>query len=248
MAKTLLVADSIWKSFAGRRVLQSASIRVAAHQIHALIGRNGAGKSTLLKITCGCLRADSGIVQYDGRRYARPRLGDLATRGLLFIPQDGFLSTAYTLRRQLEFFARRFSTEARQTCYHSAYEKLALDKLLESHPDQLSRGERRRAEIAIALIRRPACLVADEPFRGIAPIDIALVRSVLETLARQGAAVLVTGHEVSDLFEAAHQVTLCHSGTTLQLGEPAAAAKNDIFRREYLEGRWSAVNPVEEPR
>jgi ABC-type lipopolysaccharide export system ATPase subunit len=99
---------------------------------------------------------------------------------------------------------------------------------------QLSGGERRRADIALAWICAPRCLLADEPFAGIDPADRELIGQVLLELAREGCALVVSGHEVPHLLETADDVVWMTAGTTHGLGAPEAAVMNDQFQREYL--------------
>ncbi|MHB1224278.1 MAG: ATP-binding cassette domain-containing protein [Gemmatimonadaceae bacterium] len=101
-------------------------------------------------------------------------------------------------------------------------------------PRALSGGELRRAGFAAALVRRPTCLLADEPLRGVAPRDAGLLMAVLRRLADDGCAVVLTGHDVPALMDAADHVTWCTGGMTYELGSPAVARTHDAFRREYL--------------
>jgi ABC-type lipopolysaccharide export system ATPase subunit len=106
--------------------------------------------------------------------------------------------------------------------------------LLDRHPPSLSPGERRRTELALVLLRRPDCLLADEPFRGLAPYEAEVASAVLRRLSGDGCAVVVTGHEVPTLFGIAGRVVWRTDGTTRELGTPAAAVADWQFRREYL--------------
>ncbi len=195
-----------------------------------VLGRNGAGKSTLLKIAAGRIAPDSGAVHYDGRVHLRASLRKFALLGLFYLPDHDLLSNAFTVRRQLEMIRRRFDGGD----VNDAAGRLDILDVLDRRPFRLSGGERRRAEVAAALVRKPTCLLADEPLRGIDPKDAEDITRVLSELAADGTAVVITGHEVSCLLEAADHVTWCTSGTTYELGPPAVATQHDQFRREYL--------------
>jgi ABC-type branched-subunit amino acid transport system ATPase component len=115
---------------------------------------------------------------------------------------------------------------------------LGLSDLLDRSPHTFSGGEMRRAEIAVALARRPRCLVADEPLHGVGPKDAEIVSKALRDLADAGCAVIVTGHEVATLLDLADDVTwLTTGGSTHGLGTPAEARAHHQFRREYLGSR-----------
>ena len=140
-------------------------------------------------------------------------------------------STAFAVRTQLEMIRRQFEGGDIET----AAEAVGLAaRLLDRRPYELSGGERRRLEIAAILVRRPRCVLADEPFRGVAPKDAEVMTRVLKDIAAAGTAVVVTGHEVPTLLAAADHVTWCTAGTTYELGSPAAAVLHESFRREYL--------------
>ena len=115
-----------------------------------------------------------------------------------------------------------------------AIETLKLPALLDQPGVELSGGEQRRAEVALAWIREPRCLLADEPFAGINPSDGELIAGALRGLAERGCAILVTGHEVRQLLDLADEVIWMAGGTTHGLGSPVAAVENHQFRREYL--------------
>jgi len=198
--------------------------------LRMLVGRNGVGKSTLLKIAAGLIAPDSGSIHFAERAYLSVRLCDLAAEGLFYLPDHDLLSTAFSVRQQLEMIRRQFDGG---DCAEAA-ERMGVAEHVDKRVYQLSGGERRRAELAAVLVRRPRCLLADEPYRGIAPIDTEDLTRAFASLAADGVAVVITGHEVQTLLAAADHVTWCTSGTTYELGAPAVATRNEAFRREYL--------------
>ncbi len=222
----LLVADCVGKRFAGRWVLSAATLRAVPGQVRALVGRNGAGKSTLLRIACGMLRAESGAVRIGGERIERPLLHRLAPRGVFYLPEFHLLLRGCTLADQFRMIARMSGTAD----IGPVADVLRVADLLNRRPGQLSGGERRRAEVAAAVLRRPRWLLADEPLRGIAPLDAELITRAFRDLAAAGCAVVITGHEVEALFDAADHVTWCTDGTTHELGPPQAAARGSPVR------------------
>jgi ABC-type multidrug transport system ATPase subunit len=226
----VLVADCISKSFGRRQVLSSASLRARAGEVRAIFGRNGEGKSTLMRVAVGLLQPDSGTVRLDDVALVRPTLAALALRGVFFLPDHQPLSPARRLGAQLELFERRYARR-------SAAEALRLagvEHLLDRAPDTFSGGELRRAELAVAITRSPSVLIADEPYRGIAPADHDALTAMFRLLASEGCAVVVSGHEVPSLLAAADHVTWSTSGTTVELGPPDRASAHDAFRRDYL--------------
>lgn len=230
----LFEVDGVAKRFGGRAVLEAASLRVPAGAVTMLVGRNGCGKTTMLRIATGRIAAESGFVRFDGRTYLRPRLPRLARLGLLYVPDRDLLSNAFSVRWQLELMWRTLGRAAAGVPVEEAASLSGLGGLVDCRPQALSEGERRRAELALALVRGPRCLLADEPFRHLAPREAALVATALRRLAGRGCAVAVTGHEIQFLFDAADRVTWCTSGTTYDLGTVDAARRDRRFCAEYL--------------
>jgi ABC-type multidrug transport system ATPase subunit len=228
--KPLFTADSVGKRFGARTVLSSASIWAVEGRITVLLGRNGCGKSTLLRIGVGLIAADHGAVHYADETYLRPRLHRLARRGLFYLPQRGFLAPGLTLRQHLAALERCRGTASGVW----AVERLGISNLLDVKTRAFSGGERRKAEVALALARNPRCLLADEPFAGISPATAEFLSDVFRQLADGGCALVLTGHQVPQLLRLASDVVWATAGTTHHIGSPAEAATHDQFRREYL--------------
>jgi len=226
----LLRVECVAKSFGARRVLSAASLRGVSGEIRALLGRNGSGKSTLLQIAAGRLAPDGGSVQFGAHAYESATLAALAADGLFYLPQRDLLSTGFSVRQQLAFVRAQFDGPDIDV----VADQLGILAQLDQRPQTLSGGERRRAEFAAVLLRRPTCLLADEPYRGLAPHDAEMLTRVLRGLAQNDTAVVVTGHQVPTLLAAADHVTWCTSGTTYELGAPCIAMQHAAFAREYL--------------
>jgi lipopolysaccharide export system ATP-binding protein len=226
----IFAADSIRKEFGRRVVLKAASVWATPGAVTVVFGRNGCGKSTLLKVGAGLTAADQGVVHFRGKAYLRPRLHQLAAAGLFYLPDAGLLLPGLSLAEHLRAIRRRFG----QVLSASDAEDLAVTPLLDAPVRKLSGGETRRAEVAAAVARNPVCLLADEPFAGVAPVDQIRIARVLRRLAERGCALVVTGHEVPELLDVADEVVWMTAGTTHGLGTAAQASANHQFRREYL--------------
>lgn len=230
----VLRADSIVVRYGERRVLTSATLRAEAGRITALFGRNGVGKSTLVKVAVGLLRPTSGVVHFRGVARLRPTLPALAREGLFFLPDRELLAPALTVRRQLALFARRFHRADMDARVDAAAALVGLGDRIDQRADACSGGERRLAEVALAWLRAPTCLVADEPYRDVAPIVGETLSRAFRRMADDGCAVVVTGHETSTLLDLADRVAWCTAGTTYELGTAGEARRHAGFRREYL--------------
>lgn len=226
----LLQADCVGKHFGRTRVLSAATLRAAEGTLTYLVGRNGCGKSTLLRIISGELVSDSGIVFFRGRPMLRPRWHRLAREGFAYLPDRELLAPNRTVRDHLDMVVRQFGLPG----YEGTAETCALGSLLDRRCGSLSEGERRRAEVATVLARRPACLLADEPYRNLDPADRLVIAGALRHLTGEGCAVVVTGHEVEELLASVDTVTWCTDGTTYELGTPQEALAHFRFVSGYV--------------
>lgn len=226
-----LEADCVSKRFGKRQVLKSASLRAMPGRVTALVGRNGAGKSTLLRIATGMVAPDSGYVRLRGEALRSASLAALAHHGVFFLPDRDLLHPTLTLHAQLTAVAQAFGI-------HPETERIATElgvaHCLGRKPRSFSGGERRRAEVALAVARQPAMLFADEPLRGIAPIDIEVILAAFTSFARRGNAVVLTGHELPALMAQVDTVTWCTAGTTREFASSADAMRDFAFRRDFL--------------
>ena len=225
----ILRVDCVGKRFGDRAVLTSATLRAYSGQVRVVYGRNGAGKSTLMRIGAGLMRPDTGVVHFRQRALLRTALSTLARDGLFWLPDHELFSNAFSIGTQLSFFQRQF----RGSVVSEVAAACGIDHVLRQRPYELSGGELRRAEVAAAMIRRPVCLLADEPLRGIAPADAEHIGEFLRRIAAEGAAVVITGHETTLFDHVADHVTWCTDGTTYELGAPHEALAHERFRREY---------------
>lgn len=233
---TVLEIDSVGVSYGERHVLTAASLRARAGRITALVGRNGAGKTSLLRVGVGLQRANHGIVRFNGRWYPRPSLARFARAGLFYLPAQRILDPFIPLGRQLAAVRDHYAGPE----LLSLVESLGLTEVVSAAPASLSGGELRRAELALALARKPTCLVADEPFRGIDPRDIEIVMQALQSCATAGAGVVITGHELVPLRQIADAVVWCVAGTTHEFPTAADAWANPQLQQDFLGPAWEA--------
>jgi ABC-type multidrug transport system ATPase subunit len=238
----VLDADGIGKSFRGRIILKSAGFAVQSGRITALMGRNGVGKTTLLRIVCGTLRADYGTVRFKSQYVARPNLPRMARRGLMFSTQDSVLTPHFTAGSHFRAFVQAYGGADR---LEEIVSELRLIELLDRRPSDLSGGERQRVSLALAILREPDCLVMDEPFAGVAPVDTPLITAALLRLRDQGTGLAISGHDVRDIFNVSDEIVWMVGGTTHWLGSPSAAREHFQFRREYLGPRGDLFTPAE---
>jgi len=226
----MFTADSMGVSFRDRQVLKAATVWAKPGQVTVLLGRNGCGKTTLIRAALGLCRREFGVVRFADQVYERPCLPTLARRGLFYLPDRGLLSW----RRTVNWHLRAMSQSVRHPIDLGSISWLGIESLRRKTAKKMSGGERRRVEVGLALLRRPSCLIADEPLAEVSPADRQRVAQGIRELAGHGCAVLVTGHEVDDLLDLADIVVWMVGGTTHWLGTPAEARAHAQFRLTYL--------------
>ncbi len=226
-----LEADCVFKHYGERRVLTSASLRAVPGVITGLLGRNGAGKTTLLRILTGELAPDNGVVRVDGVGELRVHLASLARRGVFYLPARDLLLRRLSVIAQLRAVQATFGV-------HNDLQQIAtllgIAGRLQQRVSALSGGERRRAEFALALVRAPRVIVADEPLRGVTPLDADVLMGALRTFVQGGGAVIVTGHELPLLLPHLDRVLWCHAGRTREFASVQHAQRDFAFRRDFL--------------
>lgn len=230
-ASPVLEADGVAKRRGDRLVLTAASLRARPGEVNGLLGRNGAGKTTLLRILVGLLELDGGSVRLDGIGQLSVRLSTLSQSGVFFLPDRDLLHPGATVGNQLRWMATMHGQAAR---FEEVCAQLGITARLAQKPAQLSGGERRRAEVACALLRAPRVLVLDEPLRGIAPLDAECILGVLRAFALSGGAVVITGHELPLLEPWLDVVTFCSGSRTHEFASVAAAREDFAFRQQFL--------------
>jgi len=229
----LFTADSIGVSFRGRVVLKAASVWARRGSITALLGRNGCGKTTLIRAALGLGPRDFGFVRFAGRTWERPHLPVLARLGLFYLPDRGLLSW----RRSVNWHLKALEQSLVEPIDLRRVRALAIEPLRRRTAKALSGGERRRVELALALLRNPDCLIADEPLAELSPADRREVARALRQLADRGCAVIVTGHEIEDLLDLGDVIVWMSAGTTHWLGTADDARAHSQFRLDYLGSR-----------
>ncbi len=232
----LLRAERLTKSFNGRVVVRELTLEVRAGEIIGLLGRNGAGKTTTFQMMVGLVRPESGTILLDATDISRMTTYRRAVNGITYLPQEGsvFLkaSVADNLRLVLELQPR--TRKERQKVAQALLEELGLLDLSRQSADSLSGGERRRLEIARALVLDPKFLLLDEPFTGIDPLTILELQRIMIRLRDKGIGIVLTDHNVRDTFKVVDRAYIIDAGEILIEGPPTAIAADRGARERFL--------------
>ncbi|MGB7213386.1 MAG: ATP-binding cassette domain-containing protein [Gemmatimonadales bacterium] len=205
----MMTADSIQVAFGERQILRSAFIDAIPGVVTALIGRSGSGKTTLFRIIEGTARPDGGTVRWDGRHLRRPTLHQWARMGLVSLPSGAWLPDHLASGEVTRTVAGVWGSDPTDLL-----DEVGLGSIAGQAAASLSGGERRLAEIGVALAACPSTLILDEPFRGLAPIHRDALGALLRRRASQGLAVLFADHDVTSVLEFADRVYSLEAGRT----------------------------------
>ena len=224
----LLHIENLSKRFGPVQAVSNLSFSVASGEILAVMGPNGAGKSTLFSMIAGSLVPDSGRIWFGGQLQTGQGLWRRVQNGLGYLPQQsvGFV--------ELTVWDNMLFSEASAAAIKQALLQVGLQDRHDTLLERLSGGERRRFDLARCLIRKPKLLVLDEPFAGLDPIAIQDLCVRIQTLAKQGLAIVVSDHAVQTTLGLCHQAIIMDGGASVLKGTPQEVRESKIVRQRYL--------------
>lgn len=232
----LLQANNLVKSYSGRRVVDDVSFEVNEGEIVGLLGRNGAGKTTSFRMVIGMISPEVGNVVFDEENVTGLPMYQHARRGIGYLSQEPSvfqrLSVSDNLLAVLET-TDLDKTAQRGRC-RELLEQFGLEHKSREQARTCSGGERRRLEIARAMVSRPRLLLLDEPFAAVDPHTVEELQTEVKKLAKQGIAVLVTDHNVQQTLRICDRAYILHSGKNLRDGDPRSIINDPIVKEAYL--------------
>ncbi len=233
----ILKANNLIKSYSGRTVVDHVSFHVTEGEIVGLLGRNGAGKTTSFRMTIGMIPADGGQVVFNAQDVSALPMYARAQRGMGYLAQEpsvfGRLSVQDNLLAILE--TRPLSRGDRKRRARELMDQFGLVNLRKQQARTLSGGERRKLEIARALITEPSLILLDEPFSGVDPVAVEELQAEIRRLREDHhISMLVTDHNVQRTLEIVDRAYVIFEGKVFAEGTPREIINNDQVRRLYL--------------
>ena len=206
-----------------------------------LLGKNGAGKTTTFRMTMGMIRSDQGQVFFNGEEISTLPMYQRARRGMGFLPQETSVFRGLSARQNLAAVleTRPLSEPERADRLENLIEDFGLQRVADSKAEVLSGGEKRRLEVARALISEPTLILLDEPFSGVDPIAVADLQQVIRYLSEQGIGVLLTDHNVRDTLNVCDRSFIIYDGRIIAQGDQEEILQDSDARRYYLGEQFS---------
>ncbi|MSU47083.1 MAG: LPS export ABC transporter ATP-binding protein [Lacunisphaera sp.] len=228
--------EGLLKVYGQRPVVNGVNVNVLAGEVVGLLGPNGAGKTTTFYMVVGLVPATSGSVFINGQDATHLRMHRRARLGVGYLPQEPSVFRKLTVEENLLAIVQTLPVRAAE---HPALVKHHLDELSLGHLAKqmaytLSGGERRRLEIARALVTRPKFLLMDEPFAGVDPISVAEVQKIIIQLKERGIGVLITDHNVRETLRIVDRGYIIHKGKVMTEGSGNFLIHDAQAREIYL--------------
>ncbi len=236
MTDSVLVTRGLRKVYRGRAVVQDVSVEVASGEIVGLLGPNGAGKTTTFYMVVGLTPPDSGRVFLGEDDITELPMYLRAQRGISYLPQEPSIfrrmSVEDNLRAIFETLDLNHGEQERRI--EALLDDFGLGKVRKSPGYTLSGGERRRVEIARALVLSPSFILLDEPFAGIDPIAVSDIQNIIRYLKSMSIGVLITDHNVRETLKITDRAYIINNGEILRSGSPNELSADPRVRKIYL--------------
>ena len=231
-----LATSGLRKVYRGRAVVQDVSIEVGPGEIVGLLGPNGAGKTTTFYMVVGLTPPDAGTVSLGDDDITDLPMYLRAQRGISYLPQEPSVFRRMSVEDNLRaiFETLDLSHAEQERRIDQLITDFGLSKVRKNRGDSLSGGERRRVEIARALVISPWYILLDEPFAGIDPIAVLDIQKIVRRLASSGIGVLITDHNVRETLSIVDRAYIISGGEILKAGTPLALSNDAVVKKIYL--------------
>ena len=232
----LLETRGLVKRYGGRAVVDEVSFMVNQGEIVGLLGRNGAGKTTSFRMTIGMINPDQGTVVFEGIDVTRMPMHKRCRRGMGYLSQEPSIFRRMTVRQNVMAIMEttRLSRRERQGRCDQLLEQFSLAHVARQQARTLSGGERRKLEIARALVTNPAMILLDEPFSGVDPIAVEDLQREILGLKARGISILLTDHNVRETLSVTDRSYIMDDAKVICQGPPRELVNNELVRRTYL--------------
>ncbi len=231
-----LKARKLCKTIKKTQIVHNITLKVESREIVGLLGPNGAGKTTSFYMVCGLTDATSGQVFLDGEDITKLPLSKRAKMGIGYLPQESSIFKDLTVEENLLIAgeALNLDKETIRMRIEKLLEVFNIEPIRSRKGIRLSGGERRRVEIARALMGNPKFLLLDEPFAGVDPIAVLDIQNIIKQLVSYDMGILITDHNVRETLGICDRAYVMRSGEMLASGTSEEIANDENVRKHYL--------------
>lgn len=231
-----LTARGLCKSYQRRQVVADVDLDVVSGEVVGLLGPNGAGKTTSFYMVVGLVRPDAGKVMLDDHDLTEVPMHRRARLGISYLAQEPSVFRKLTVEQNLLAILETIETNPalREVRKERLLEDFRLTHVARSYGYALSGGERRRTEIARALVLEPRFILLDEPFAGIDPLAVIDIQEIIAQLKGRGIGVLISDHNVRETLTVCDRAYILNEGRILEEGDPETIAASPRARAIYL--------------
>jgi len=236
VAMTLLETQGLVKQYSGRTVVNKISISIGQRSIVGLLGRNGAGKTTTFRMCIGMIVPDAGSVVFEGMDITKLPMYKRARLGMGYLSQEPSIFQRLSVRDNLLAILETMSLThgERLKKADALIDRFSLKEVANSQGRFLSGGERRKLEIARAMVTNPSLILLDEPFSGVDPIAVEELQREIRRLIASGVSILITDHNVERTLEVVDKAYIIDHGVVIGSGTPSEVIKDELVRKSYL--------------
>ncbi|EDM25936.1 ABC transporter, ATP-binding protein [Lentisphaera araneosa HTCC2155] len=232
----IIKAEGLVKEYKKKRVVKGVSFKVEKGQIVGLLGPNGAGKTTSFYMVVGLVRPEEGKVLFNGENVTKLPMYKRARMGMGYLAQEPSVFRRLTVKDNIMAILEMLKLDKAERVkrMHNLIDELGLEKVADQAAVTLSGGERRRLEIARALVTNPTFLMLDEPFAGVDPIAVSEVQKIIRRLKDRGISILITDHSVRDMLSIVDYGYIMNKGELLTEGTSDFLVSDKEAREIYL--------------
>jgi lipopolysaccharide export system ATP-binding protein len=231
-----IILEKICKFYRKKCILDNLHISFSQYEILGLLGPNGTGKTSIFKIITGISKPDKGKVLLNGEDISNVPMHQRARLGICYLPQESSIFRRLTVQDNLKLALEEvdYSEKLKSNLIKSFTSYFEIDKTLNTFGSYISGGERRKLEIARAVIIKPKFLLLDEPFAGIDPISITELQEIIVNLNKSGIGILITDHNVRETLQITHRSYILSGNNILASGTSRQLIENKAVREYYL--------------
>jgi len=240
---SVLSIRNLRKSYDGRPVVKDVSLEIGPGEIVGLLGPNGAGKTTTFYMIVGIETPDEGVIYWNEINISSMPMHKRAQLGIGYLPQESSIFRGLTVRENIMAIAELLYSQVsdQHLITDNLIKSFRLSKVENVLGRQLSGGERRRCELARALVSNPKVILLDEPFAGIDPKSINEIHELIHELKSRDIGVLITDHNVRETLQIAERAYILVDGVIFKNGTPQEIAADPDIKKVYLGEGFSLV-------